>query len=184
MVVYYTHMFASLMGLLVNIIVQLLSYRLVGRVALLQSVFVGFFSGLVVVVTIEAVYFTTTMLLLQDIIGYMFVNVIAYTGFGYCYFHFINLGETARRIRILRELWEAQIGLSLSELLQRYNATEIIEHRLQRMMRNRQVIETDGRFYIGNRMMLYLAKAVLLMKQILLGKQYADLDVDYKTTKQ
>ena len=35
---------------------------------------------------------------------------------GYCYFHFVNLGETARRVRIVRELWQSEdnrVGLTV-----------------------------------------------------------------------
>ena len=100
------------------------------------------------------------------------------------YFHFINLGETARRVRIVRELWEAQIELSMNELIQRYNASEIIDVRLQRMIQNKQIIERDGKYCIGKPVMLGMAKIIILMKQILLGKTYADNGTVYESMRE
>jgi hypothetical protein len=81
------------------------------------------------------------------------------------------LGETARRVRILRELWESQDGLSVDELLMRYNASEIFGIRLQRMISNEQIQLRNGRYYIGKPVMLYMAKAIVMMKLILLKRR-------------
>lgn len=89
----------------------------------------------------------------------------------YCYFVFINLGETARRIRILKEVLDAPEGLSLEEILRRYNANEIIERRLQRLLVNGQIIIRDDKYYIGKPLMLWMAKIVVAFKFILLGKK-------------
>ena len=90
---------------------------------------------------------------------------------GYCYFNYINLGETARRIRILREIYDSKEGLSMEEILKRYNAKEIIERRIKRLLKNRQIIYKDGKYYIGKPIMLVIAKIIVIMKVILLGKK-------------
>jgi hypothetical protein len=90
---------------------------------------------------------------------------------GYCYFHFINLGETARRVRIVRELLEAGGSLTRTELLARYNADEMIRVRFSRMLKNKQVIERNGRYYIGVPLLLWMAEALALMKRIFLKKR-------------
>ena len=99
------------------------------------------------------------------------LSTVTYIALGYCYFHFINLGETARRVRIAIELWESEIGLSMDEILKRYNALMIINVRLQRMISNKQIVHRDGRYYIAKPIMLYLAKAIVIMKLILLNKR-------------
>jgi hypothetical protein len=57
---------------------------------------------------------------------------------GYCFFHFINLGETACRIRILIELSESDYGLSRNEILERYDASYVVNVRLQRMINKKR----------------------------------------------
>ena len=86
------------------------------------------------------------------------------------YFHFINLGETARRIRILRELHEPPDGLTLDGLLARYNAQEIIERRISRLIETHQIVLRDGRYFIGKPFVLWMARSLVVLKFILLGK--------------
>ncbi len=100
----------------------------------------------------------------------VFINIVSYSALGYCYFHFVNLGETARRIRLLRELSESNAGLSMDEILQRYNAKEIIENRLNRLLKSGQVIHKDNRYYIGKPVMLFMSKMVVFAKRFILGK--------------
>ena len=89
----------------------------------------------------------------------------------YCYFNFINLGETARRIRILRELYDSKKGLSMAEILERYNAKNIVEKRLSRLINHGQIIDKNDKYYIGNPIMLLIARIIVTMKLILLGKK-------------
>jgi predicted transcriptional regulator len=98
------------------------------------------------------------------------INIASYSALGYCYFHFVNLGETARRIRLLSELNESKNGLSVDEILQRYNAKEIIENRLSRLLKSGQVIHKDNRYYIGKPVMLFMSKMIVLAKLFILGK--------------
>jgi hypothetical protein len=94
----------------------------------------------------------------------------SYSALGYCYFHFVNLGETARRIRLLRELSESKNGLSVNEILERYNAKEIIENRLNRLLKSGQVVYKNNRYYIGKPVMLFMSKMILFAKRFILGK--------------
>lgn len=132
-------------------------------VPLLRSVYLGFAIGL------------AACILLCGFSAELFPGLITYVALGYCYFHFINLGETARRIRIVRELSEAgPAGLSEEEILARYNTRNILNARFARLENNSQVIEKDGRYYLGKPAVLYMARALLLMKKILLGRSSED----------
>ena len=96
---------------------------------------------------------------------------MTYAALGYCYFHFINLGETARRVRLMRELAEAgPAGLGKEELLSRYNARTMVEARFRRLLDNSQVVERNGRYYVGKPAVLWMARLVLLLKKLLLGR--------------
>ncbi|MEK6683024.1 MAG: hypothetical protein AABY79_13800, partial [Nitrospirota bacterium] len=73
-------------------------------------------------------------------------------------------------IRILRELYDSKEGLSLEEILQRYNAKEIVEKRISRLINNGQVLYKDGRYFIGSPVMLMISRIIVTMKLLLLGK--------------
>jgi hypothetical protein len=96
---------------------------------------------------------------------------LTYLALVYWYvFGFFNLGESARRIRLLVELHAAgERGLTLGELLAAYNASMIVDARLGRLLAGGQVVERDGRYFIGKPLMLCGAKALVLLKRVFLG---------------
>src|SRR3989338_716260 len=113
--------------LLVNVLTQVLVFRYFPKVGLLKSEYLGFAIGFLSILLFQFYVFSLPPILIKDFIAISMVNLISYSLLGYCYFHFVNLGETARRIRILFELYEAGDGLGMGEIINRYNANEIIE---------------------------------------------------------
>jgi hypothetical protein len=159
-------------GLIVNAFVQTFTFRCMKRIRLLKSVFIGFAAGLLGMLLIEmSLWHEFLGVSSVDILCGLVVNIITYSLLGYCYFHFINLGETARRIRILRELYEHKEGLSKSEILERYNAKEIVEKRMNRLVNKHQIFLKNGKYYIGNRTMLLITKIIYTLKRMIFGKR-------------
>lgn len=155
------HIFSSIIGLAANVISQVCISRYIPRFGLLKSILVGFIFGMCILLFLS----------LSGNISSLLVNGITYSALGYGYFHFINLGETARRIRILRELYDSKEGLSMAEILERYNAKEIIEKRINRLINSGQIIYRNGRYYIGKPTMLLIARIIATMKLIVLGRE-------------
>ncbi|QPJ65337.1 MAG: hypothetical protein G3M78_08010 [Candidatus Nitrohelix vancouverensis] len=165
------NLLSPFIGLAVNLAVQVASYRLIARLALLQSLFVGCGAGWLGLGLFEGGLLTATD---RDGISFaaqFVVNSTIYFLLAYNYFHFINMGETARRIRILRELHESENGLSQEEILERYNAQDMIRLRMQRLLNNGQIIQKGGRYYIANPTVLRIAQCVTWLKWIMLGKR-------------
>lgn len=96
-------------------------------------------------------------------------DALLYAVFCYVYFHWNNMGETARRIRMLRELAAAPDGLTFDEMVARYSAREILERRLERLTAAGQITETDGRLVLTSRTVLMSARLVGRAKQIVFG---------------
>ncbi len=167
----YLQVINPVFGLAVNILVQLISFRFILKSGLLKTVFLGFFAGFLYLLLIESYIFFVMPVSFMDFLMILLANAITYASLGYCYFHFINLGETARRIRILGEIYDSKDGLSLEEILQRYNAKEIVEKRISRLLNNDQVILKNGRYYIGNPIILMINRIIVAMKLMLLGKR-------------
>ena len=153
----------------VNVLTQLLFYRVTGRGRLLRSVYVGFATGFVVATAASALTGRSGMRPL-DAAAVGLLNMATYAALGYGYFHFINLGETARRVRLLWEFADAGGALSDEEILRRYNADEIVRVRLGRLLRNGQIVERDGRYVIGRPTMLRMVRTLMLTKRLLLGR--------------
>jgi hypothetical protein len=163
-----------LISLFFNVGIQIIGFIFFPQFGLLNSVFMGFIFGFLNLLIFEYYISAST----NSFIANLITNIIIYVALGYCYFVFINLGETARRIRILRELFDAPEGLSLDEILRRYNAQEIIERRLQRLLKNNQIIVKNDIYYIGKPIVLWMARIVVAFKFILLGKKS---EFDYET---
>lgn len=167
----YLEVLFPVIGLVVNVLFQVLGFRYITKIGLLKSIFLGFAAGFLGVITLEAYVFFIASKSALDFLAIIIVNLMTYSALGYCYFHFLNLGETARRIRIVRELYDSDGGLSLEGILERYNAGDIVQKRIGRLLNNRQIIEKDGRYYIGNPVMLLMANIMVAMKLLFLGRE-------------
>jgi hypothetical protein len=154
-----------------NVLSQLALCRYFRRLGLLDTILIGFLCGFVLLLGIEMIFIVAAKLPVADCCGQLAMSGITYAALGYGYFHFVNLGETARRVRIMRELYDSRTGLSMKEILERYNARTIVDLRLARLTANGQVICRDGRYYIGKRTVLFMAKIIVALKLIVLGKR-------------
>jgi hypothetical protein len=67
-------------------------------------------------------------------IGFIFYFVVTSLCLGFCYFHFVNLGETSIRIRILKEFAAAQKGLGLEQIRQNYGEAALVQSRITRLI--------------------------------------------------
>jgi hypothetical protein len=165
----YFQALVPVIALALNVIVQVVSFRIIPKTGLLKSEYFGFFSGLFLLIPIEFWACFYSALHFKETVAIFIVNFLTYSALGYCYFHFVNLCETARRIRIVTELFYSKSGLLEQEILEAYNANEIIGRRISRLLGHGQVIEENGRYRIGNPLFLLMAKGVEIMKLVIFG---------------
>ena len=159
--------FSPVFALFINVASQIIYYRFTDNKSLLKSVLIGFISGAAALLLMEY----RSMVGHYSYPSYVIVSVSAYAALGYCYFHFINLGETARRIRLLMELYGYGEGLAEDELLRRYNAGNIIEKRIGRLVKSGQIVHKNGRYSIGNPVMLHISRIITFFKLLIMGKR-------------
>ena len=152
-----------LLGLLVNALVVVALAR--RGVSLLKSVYGGFMLG--------AVFVLASDLQADALTGKCVADALIFCALGYGFFHFLNMGETARRIRLLLELRENG-PLTEAELLGRYSAADIVEVRMGRLVRSGQVRLVDGRYVAGAPAVLFMERALTIMKRIFLGRPRAE----------
>ena len=156
---------AAVFAVAANLAVQIAAYRLLaaeGR--LFKSQIAGTLAGGLVL----------ALLLAQGPAGGLTADVVTadillYAAFCYVYFHWNNMGETARRIRMLRELAAAPEGLAFEDMVARYSAREILERRLARLAAGGQIRQTEGRLVLTSRTVLRSARLVGLGKRLLFG---------------
>lgn len=160
-------------GLAVCVVAHVLFSRALRELSRPNAILCSFGLGLVSVLGLAVVFAAqrSGAVSADEFIGQGVLWIVAYTCLVYCYvFGFFNLGESARRIRLLIELHSAgEKGMTFDEILAVYNARMIIDARLGRLLAGGQIIEKDGRYFVGSPLMLYLAKALVLLKVVLLG---------------
>lgn len=147
------------------------------------AIFVGMMTGLGGVATLAWTFAQSGVApeRASDRLGIATVWGLAYLSFAYFYvFGFYNLGESARRIRLLIELRGAgERGMTLNELLTAYNARMIVEARLERLLAAGQIVRRKDRYVVAHPHMLYGAKALVQLKRLYLG---ADSEFGYRSS--
>jgi len=93
-------------------------------------------------------------------------SFIVYNSLGYAYFHFFNMSETARRIKILLEIKKNNY-LEIEELTKYYNCKVMVEKRRQRLLDSGQIQEIEGKFFIKSKILLFAAITVNFLRKIL-----------------
>jgi hypothetical protein len=93
--------------------------------------------------------------------------VLVYGCVAYAYFHLFNMSETARRIRILRELHAAG-SLTAAEISALYTGTAVLDARFDRLVAPGPLETRGGRFVRAGRL-LYLAAGLVRAWRLVLG---------------
>jgi uncharacterized membrane protein len=93
--------------------------------------------------------------------------VVVYACIAYSYFHLFNMSETARRIRILRELHAAG-SLTAEEISRLYSGASVLEARFDRLLATGQLEARADRFVRAGRV-LYMAACLVRLWRLVLG---------------
>ncbi|HBR16948.1 MAG: hypothetical protein A3G39_11035 [Deltaproteobacteria bacterium RIFCSPLOWO2_12_FULL_43_16] len=113
-----------------------------------------------------AVYFHHTTATRQELIWAGMYGFIVYAALAYSYFHVFNMSETARRIRILYEIYTAK-QLKASEIASLYNAHDMLHSRLERLLSMKQVKLSDDKYLLDRRSLYYAARIIAWWGNIL-----------------
>jgi hypothetical protein len=93
-------------------------------------------------------------------------SAIVYLCLAYSYFHLFNMTETARRIRILREIDEGK-ALTEEAIAALYDRRKVLELRLGRLLSTGQIAEVNGRVVIAGRLLFRAALIVEAWRRLL-----------------
>ena len=106
-----------------------------------------------------------------DFFSYLLLGCISYVALAYSYFHFVNANIASLRIRILQEIIDSAGGLTEEGVLYRYNAEQMLDKRIERLVNSNQLVEKQGTYYLGrNRTFLRLFCSFEVLKFVFLGR--------------
>lgn len=101
---------------------------------------------------------------------------LVFNGVAYAYFHFFNMSETARRIRMLLQIRRAgPAGLRVQELERQYSQKDMIETRLDRLVRMNQLsLAPNGRYRVAGNTLLWAGRIMGLWRRLVLRRVLRD----------
>ena len=135
--------------------------KLSPQIVALGSVFIGYVAMILCTWGIYLKYLTG-----NTQITAVFYAFLVYSGFAYSYFHFFNMSETARRIRILRDLFLKDI-LDFEAAKSKYTLETQVRNRLDRLLALGQIKTAGDRYFIRNRFFMYVAIILMRLMKVL-----------------
>ncbi len=103
-----------------------------------------------------------------DTAGMLTFAFIVFNGIAYSYFHFFNMSETARRIRMLIQIQRDGGEILRENLIETYTPENMVQARLARLTQMRQISRSDdGRYRVTSRFLLTVAYAMEWAKYVL-----------------
>lgn len=92
--------------------------------------------------------------------------LLVYGGLAFSYFQTFAMTETARRIRILRELY-SRGRVTLRELESEYSGANMLAVRLERMVALNQLTQRQDRYWVKGRLLLGVGKIMEVWARLL-----------------
>lgn len=103
----------------------------------------------------------------KNIFDYIYV-LLTFNSFAYIYFHFFNMSETSRRIKILVGIRKGKIK-SIHDIRSYYDDSKSLLMRLERLEKMSQIESVNNNSYKLKGKLLYVASHIVLFFRILLG---------------
>lgn len=149
-----------------NVISNLLILRTRRHLSIVSSLLYSFLVGCLAFGVAASSYWPQAFV--SDTGFRLTAGFLTYACASYFFFHVVHIPVASVRIRVLQEL-VAHGPLTESEILQHYDARSILDIRLDRLTRSRQLRLDDGRYFTGRRRMLYVARFFAFAKRVVLG---------------
>lgn len=101
---------------------------------------------------------------------------LVFNGVAYGYFHFFNMSETARRIRMLLQIRHADAaGLRVQDLERVYSSKDMVESRLDRLVKMGQLsLGADSRYRVVGHLLLWAGGIMALWRRLVFRRVLDD----------
>ena len=155
----------------VNVLTQVILYRLRHGTQYFRSIIQAFLLGGLILLIGEIFFVVTSELFSNRLFLALAVNLPIYLGLSYCYYNFVQLGQTSIRLRMYSEIVTHTSGVLVSEIDREYDERTFTELRLRRLLESGDIVERDGRYFVGKKRLVHIANVILAAKHFLLRKK-------------
>jgi hypothetical protein len=154
-----------------NVFAQIIAVRARRGRCFLRSIMEGFAIGFFTLLLLDLILFSSGAVDRDGLLAVCFVDVPAYAALSYCYFTLAYLGQSSIRIRMYDEIASSRDGITVRDMSFRYDDVSLLEMRLQRLIESNDIVERDGRFFVGRARLVRIGRIIVATKRVLLGKQ-------------
>lgn len=163
--------FSPISAIVINVTAQVILFRVRRGSQYFRSIIEGFLLGAAALVAFEAFLVASSSDVIDRIVLAIGVNTPIYVCLSYCYFNFVQLGQTSIRIRMYTEIALRPAGVMISEIEGEYDETALIEVRLQRLIESGDITVRGSTYLIGRKRLLFVANIIFAAKHFLLRKK-------------
>jgi len=164
-------LFSPIAALAINMVVQIVGFRLRRGSHFFRSVVEGLFVGGLGLLIIEALLIIGDQTQGDSVAMALLVNVPTYLALSYCYYSFVQLGQTSIRLRMYSEIASRATGVTIEEMEREYDESALTDMRLQRLIESGDILEKNGRYFIGRSRLLVVVNIIFVAKHIMLEKK-------------
>jgi hypothetical protein len=164
-------LFSPIVALAINMAVQITAFRRRRGSHFFRSVVEGVCFGGLALLVIEALLIIRGQTWGYGVAVILLVSMPTYLALSYCYYSFVQLGQTSIRLRLYSEIASRESGVTIEEMEREYEQSSLTHMRLQRLIESGDIVEKDGRYLIGRRKLLLVANIIFAAKHLLLGKK-------------
>lgn len=170
---------APMIGLAVDVAAHLAATWILRLPKLYPRLFVGAVAGGIATVVVAAQAVRAMPVDRGEAVALVAFDAVTFAILSFGYFNFVQLNISSLRVRIANEIFDSgagqnSTGLEPARLLSLYNARRVVDERLDRLVRGRQIVERDGRFYHRKSLVYGIAVAMDLCKRITLGQRVGE----------
>lgn len=162
---------SPIVATLINVAAQILLFRFRRGTQYFRSIIEAFLLGALALLAAEAFCVADSNAGIDRLVLALAVNFPIYICLSFCYYSFVQLGQTSIRIRMYTEIALRSSGVMIAEIEEEYNEVALTEVRLQRLKESGDMLERDGRYFIGRRRLLFVENIIFASKRLLLGKK-------------
>lgn len=165
---------APTLGMIVNVAIHLLVTWVVPTQRLYPRLLAAAACGGIATACISLVTAIAMELTWPLAIAYLAFNLAVFFALAFGYFNFVQLNVSSLRVRILNELYDSGAGIEVARLTAEYSAVEIVNQRLQRLVRGRQVDSRDNRYYFRFSLVYLISLSMDAAKWFIFNRRIRD----------
>ena len=167
----YFWILVPVVALAVNVAAQILFFRATRGTHFMRSIIGGCLAGLGALAVLSVVKVSVVGLSFSELANGLLVDAPVYFALSYCYYNFVQLGQTSVRIRLYTEIAARPAGMASGDIARLYNEEALMQLRVERLVESGDIVQRGGRYFVGRRRLVWVARIIFAGKRLLLGRE-------------